>query len=107
MNVELADEASHRRETGWLVLLVVVLAIALGPLAYAGLVEGEVRVGTRIGAVHFTGAHAALAGGLLLAFVLLPVAWIFGRSRWRRHIVFAVFASVAALDGLRVGQLSS
>jgi len=86
------------------VLLVVVLAIALGPLAYAGLVEGEVRVGTRIGAVHFTGPHAALAGGLLLAFVVLPVAWIVGRSRWRRHIVFA---SLAALVALRVGQPSS
>jgi len=81
--------------------------MAPGRLAYAGLVEGDVRVGRHSGAAHFTGMRAVLAGGLPLAFVLLPAAWILGRSRCRRPIVLAVLAAVATLVALRVWQLSS
>ncbi len=108
MNVDLPSQAQiRRRELGVPGLLLVLLTMALGPLAYAGLVEGEVLITTRLRIAHFKGADAALASGMLLALVLLPVAWLVNRNRWRRHIVFMLFSAVAVLVAVRMWQLSS
>ncbi len=108
MNVDVpGGEPSRPREVGILALLFALALIALGPLVYAGLVDGEVVITTRLRIAHFKGVEAALAAGPLLAFLLLPVAGQLRHSRWRRHLDFCIYAAAAALVAARAWQLSS
>lgn len=108
MNVGLPGrDPSRAREVGFLALLLAPALVVLGPLAYAGLVDGEDLITTRLRIAHFKGDEAALAVGLLPAFVLLPVAGLLRRSRWCRHPVFGMCIAAAALAAARMWQRST
>jgi len=101
------DRDADRHINVFLVILLVLFFVVLGPVIWAGLMEGMVSTRGRGGVHQHQGMPAALVGGLWLGFALLPLVGLWRRSRWRRHLTALLYGALTILVALRTWQLAS